>query len=97
MRAVDTNVLVRLLTRDDAKQTASAETFVSKGAWVSHVVLIETVWALDSVFALEPSQIGVAIEIPSCSDGRFFWPRDSAAPSRNAAKSEELIHPAEHV
>jgi len=63
MRAVDTNVLVRLITRDDAKQTAAAETFVSRGAWVSHVVLIETVWVLDSVFELEHTRISLAVEM----------------------------------
>lgn len=35
MRAVDANVLVRLTARDDPRQTASAESFVCKGAWVS--------------------------------------------------------------
>ena len=30
MRAVDTNVLVRLVTRDDTKQVAAAEAFVAK-------------------------------------------------------------------
>ena len=39
MRAVDTNVLVRLLTRDDIPQTTSAETFIAKGAWVSVLAL----------------------------------------------------------
>jgi predicted nucleic-acid-binding protein len=39
MRAVDTNVLVRLVTRDDRKQVSAAESFVSKGAWVSTLVL----------------------------------------------------------
>jgi predicted nucleic-acid-binding protein len=63
MRAVDTNVLIRLITRDDAKQTAAAETFVSRGAWVSHLVLIETVWVLDSVFDLERGQIALAVEM----------------------------------
>jgi len=63
MRAVDTNVLVRLITRDDAKQTAAAEAFVSRGAWVSHLVLIETVWVLDSVFDLERAQIALAVEM----------------------------------
>jgi len=38
MRAVDTNVLVRLITRDDERQAETAEEFVSKGAWVSHLV-----------------------------------------------------------
>ena len=32
MRAIDTNVLVRLLARDDAKQVAAAERFVEGGA-----------------------------------------------------------------
>lgn len=63
MRAIDTNVLVRLITRDDAKQTASADAFVSRGAWVSHLVLIETVWVLDSVFELEQAQIALAVEM----------------------------------
>jgi predicted nucleic-acid-binding protein len=30
MRAVDTNVLVRLIARDDFRQTASAESFIEK-------------------------------------------------------------------
>lgn len=63
MRAVDTNVLVRLIARDDAKQTASAERFVDRGAWVSHLVLVETTWVLDSVFGLGRAQIAVAMEM----------------------------------
>jgi len=61
MRAVDTNVLVRLLTRDDEKQTASAEAFIRGGAWVSHLVLVEACWVLDSVFELAAPQIATAI------------------------------------
>ena len=61
MRAVDTNVLVRLITRDDPKQVASADAFVAKGAWVSHLVLAETVWVLDSVYELNSAQIATAV------------------------------------
>ena len=43
MRAVDTNVLVRLVTRDDRRQVAAAEAFVARGAWVSHLVLVAAV------------------------------------------------------
>jgi predicted nucleic-acid-binding protein len=39
MRAVDTNVLVRLLVRDDPKQVRVADEFVSMGAWVSLLAL----------------------------------------------------------
>jgi predicted nucleic-acid-binding protein len=63
MRAVDTNVLVRLIARDDRKQVESAEGFISNGAWVSQLVLIETAWVLDSVFELRPEQIATAIEM----------------------------------
>jgi len=63
MRAIDTNVLVRLLTRDDAKQTSSAEAFISGGAWVSHLVLVETCWVLDSVYALKAAQIATAVDM----------------------------------
>lgn len=61
MRAVDTNVLVRLLARDDAKQTAAAEAFVTGGAWVSHLVLAETTWVLSTVFSRSSAQIAAAI------------------------------------
>ena len=63
MRAVDTNLLVRLLVRDDAAQVTLAETFVSGGAWASHLVLAETVWVLDLVHQRTPAQIAAAIEL----------------------------------
>jgi predicted nucleic-acid-binding protein len=63
MRAVDTNVLVRLITRDDPKQVSAAESFVGRGAWVSHVVLVEAVWVLMSVYELEPPAVAMAVEM----------------------------------
>ena len=62
MRAVDTNLLVRLLVRDDAGQVNAAEGFVSKGAWVSHLVLAETLWVLDAVYSRSPAQVASAID-----------------------------------
>jgi predicted nucleic-acid-binding protein len=63
MRAVDTNVLVRLITRDQPKQVASAEDFVSKGAWVSLLALAETTWVLSAVYDLRPPAIAIAIDM----------------------------------
>ena len=63
MRAVDTNVLVRLLVREDATQVAAAEAFVANGAWVSHLVLVETIWVLDAVYKRTAAQIAKAIEL----------------------------------
>jgi predicted nucleic-acid-binding protein len=61
MRAVDTNVLVRLLARDDPEQAAVVEKFVAGGAWVSHLVLAETTWVLATVFSRSSGQIAAAI------------------------------------
>ena len=63
MHAVDTNVLVRLITRDDPKQPAAAESFVSAGAWVGHLVLAEMTWVLRTVYALGPTAIAAAVEV----------------------------------
>ena|SRR5260370_30771228 len=63
MRAVDTNVLVRLIVRDDVRQAAVAEEFVEKRAWVSHVALAETTWVLETVYGLSASEIATAIKL----------------------------------
>lgn len=56
MRAIDTNVLVRLIVRDDENQAAAADAFVEPGAWVSQLVLAESIWVLRSVFDLSGKQ-----------------------------------------
>ena len=63
MRAVDTNVLVRLLVRDDTAQVKAAESFIEKGAWVSHLVLAETLWVLDAIYERTPSQLANALDL----------------------------------
>ena len=63
MLAVDTNVLVRLITRDDTKQVAAAESFIAKGAWVSHLVLAETAWVLSAAYELDDDAIATAIQM----------------------------------
>jgi predicted nucleic-acid-binding protein len=63
MRAVDTNVLVRLLTRDDAKQVSVAEAYIANGAWVPHLTLAETAWVLDSVYGIGRDGIATAVEM----------------------------------
>jgi predicted nucleic-acid-binding protein len=66
MLGVDTNVLVRYLTRDDPPQYAKARRliarWVSKGepVLVSLLVLLETEWVLRSRYELEKSEIVAA-------------------------------------
>jgi predicted nucleic-acid-binding protein len=63
MRSVDTNVLVRIITRDDERQTAAAEAFVEPGAWVPMLALVEAIWVLDAVYNRTPSQLATALEM----------------------------------
>lgn len=63
MLAIDTNVLVRLLARDDPKQALAADKFIAKGAWVSHLVLAETLWVLDSVYDRTAAQQCTILEM----------------------------------
>lgn len=63
MRAVDTNVLVRLVVRDDARQLAVAQAFVAGGVWVSHLVLAETVWVLQANYDFDAAALIDALEM----------------------------------
>ena len=62
MRAVDTNVLVRVLARDDPKQVRVADDFVAAGAWVSLLALAETMWVLTTVYERDTAEIGASVE-----------------------------------
>jgi len=62
MRAVDTNVLVRLILGDNPQQEASAQRFIATGAWASVLVLAETVWVLGATYDRNPPRLAAAIE-----------------------------------
>jgi predicted nucleic-acid-binding protein len=58
MTAADTNVLVRLLTGDDAKQAAAARTLFASGPiWIAKTDLLETGWVLRSLYGFEETAI----------------------------------------
>lgn len=63
MLSVDTNALVRIITRDDEEQTEQAEAFIKKRAWVSHLVLAETIWVLAKGYGRTPKHLAGTIEI----------------------------------
>jgi len=56
--AVDTTVLVRLLTGDDPEQAAAAKAlFAAEPIWVAKTVLLETAWVLRSFHGFEDAMI----------------------------------------
>ncbi len=62
MAALDTNVVVRLLVGDDAKQARAAEKLVaSEACTVAPSVLMECEWVLRAVYRLEPALIASSL------------------------------------
>jgi predicted nucleic-acid-binding protein len=56
--AVDTNVLVRLLTGDDAAQfKASEKLFASATLFIPDTVLLEAEWVLRAAYDLKPADV----------------------------------------
>lgn len=62
MKAIDTNVLVRLLTRDDPAQAEVAAAEMRSGEiFLSSTVLLETEWVLRHAYEFSPEQINHAL------------------------------------
>jgi len=79
MRALDTNVLVRLLVRDETAQTKAADTFIAKGAWVSHLVLAETLWVLSAVYERSAQQLIALLDILLAHESLVLQDADTVA------------------
>ncbi|HEX3578204.1 MAG TPA: type II toxin-antitoxin system VapC family toxin [Thermoanaerobaculia bacterium] len=63
MHAADTNVLVRIFSREEERQAAVADAFVQKGIWVSHLVLAETLWVLERTYQFDSSEIEEIVDL----------------------------------
>lgn len=63
MRAIDTNVLVRMITRDDQRQADEADAFVTTGAWVSVLALAEATWVLASVYEMSLPEVATSVRM----------------------------------
>lgn len=64
MRAVDTNVLVRALVRDDPQQAGRAEALIrAEGIFVPVTVVLELEWVLRSRYGFAPQQVARAMEM----------------------------------
>ena len=60
--AVDTNVVVRLLTGDDPDQAARAKNlFESAAIWLPKTVILETEWVLRRLYGLNRDRVAEAL------------------------------------
>jgi len=68
VEALDTNILVRLATRDDAPQVRKAQRLVRERfsarepAWISVIVLAEFAWVLARCYGYTRPQIAAAVK-----------------------------------
>lgn len=63
MRAVDTNILVRLLVNDDQAQAESAQrAMAAEPAFILKTVMIELEWVLRSAYQRSRAEIATSIE-----------------------------------
>lgn len=63
MRAVDTNVLARLILQDDVRQAELAADVLRDPVWVSTSVWVELGWVLSKRLKLERTVIGDALSV----------------------------------
>ncbi|MCC5793651.1 MAG: type II toxin-antitoxin system VapC family toxin [Chromatiales bacterium] len=62
MVAIDTNVLVRLLTRDNETQFRTARAlFAGHDIFIPHSVLLEAEWVLRCAYELAPAEVCTAL------------------------------------
>lgn len=85
MEALDTNILVRLATRDDDAQVRKAEQLMRQNfsarqpAWISILVVTEFAWVLDRTFRYP--RLRVAESIRGLLDTAVFQVEDHALAS----------------
>ena len=62
MIAVDTNVVVRLLTGDHAGQTKEARALFDSGpVWIAKIVVLETAWVLGKLYGFDNTEVSIAL------------------------------------
>jgi predicted nucleic-acid-binding protein len=63
VKAIDTNVLVRFVARDDPHQAIVAEQTLADGAFIPLTVLLETAWVLRANYRRSPPDVADALSV----------------------------------
>ena len=96
MRAIDTNVVLRYLRRDDDRQAKLADQVLATPCIVPATVLLETVWVLESYFEVARGDIArllhelLDLETVHCEDiGMAQWALERY---RHGADIADMLH-----
>lgn len=94
-RAIDTNVLVRLMIGDDDRQTAIARSIVDEDFVIPATVLLETEWVLRSSYGLSHAilvaMLRMIVDLPHAIDAppNIRWAIDQM---EQGADFADMIH-----
>ena len=78
MHAADTNILIRIVVRDEGNQAEAADHFIRRGAWVSLVGLAELAWVLKRTYGFHPARLAAAMEMLLTHQDLSFQDADAA-------------------
>jgi predicted nucleic-acid-binding protein len=97
--ALDTNVLVRYLAQDDARQSALATRLIEKTldssnrGFVSLITLIETVWVMESRYGADAATVaGILDDLVDASSLQLQDAQAVVAASKRYAKGGVDLH-----
>ena len=93
MIAVDTNVLVRYLVRDDREQAEAARALLQsvtaeKPAYACREVVVELVWVLERAYGYSRDRIATILEELVATEGLVVEAADDVARPRSATGRE---------
>ncbi|MFL6843691.1 MAG: type II toxin-antitoxin system VapC family toxin [Allosphingosinicella sp.] len=96
MKAIDTNVVIRIVTSDDPVQTPVARALVADGVFVSHSVFLESEWVLRSFYRWKRTEIAEALDdlinlecVHVLHEKGLFWALDRY---RRGADWADMLH-----
>ncbi|QJU59395.1 type II toxin-antitoxin system VapC family toxin [Sphingomonas sp. AP4-R1] len=96
MKAIDTNILIRLIVDDDPDQSRCAEKIVSEGVFVPLTVLLETAWVLSSRYRMgrDPTAATLSrlLDVPGIIVTDEVGVRQAIALYRAGADIADVIH-----
>lgn len=101
MKAVDTNVLLRALVRNDEAQFAIAVRVLDDGAFVPLTVLLETAWVLRSRYAGGRSEVAdrllALLSLPNVTCEHAVAVQWALLRSRERGDIADLMHVASSI
>ncbi len=91
MRAVDTNVLVRIAIGDDPRQTRVADSFIENGAWVSLLALAEATWVLRKIYNRTSDEVATAVAMLLAHESLVLQEADAVQSALNLFRSRPKL------